>query len=227
MAPLSTFSVDGDTASYANVRRFRNESTPPPKDAVRIEERINYFSYDYPPPTGPDPFSVDIEVATCPWNPENRIARIGIKGLELNKRDRPPVNLVFLIDVSGSMEPGNKLPLLKRGMNLLVNELDEGDRVAMVVYAGASGQVLASTPGSDKGKIRQALERLHAGGSTNGAGGIELAYRVAKGSFIQGGVNRVILATDGDFNVGVTDQGSLVPGGVQPRKGGCLPAHRL
>ncbi|MHC4971935.1 MAG: YfbK domain-containing protein [Planctomycetota bacterium] len=210
-AHTSTFSVDVDTASYANVRRFLNDGKLPPKDAVRIEELINYFSYDYAPPA-PDaahPFVAHVEVAGCPWNPKHRLARIGLKGKTLHVKDRPPTNLVFLLDVSGSMRPANKLPLLQQSMQMLVRELDEGDRVAIVVYASASGLVLPPTACDEKETILQALERLRAGGSTNGGAGIQLAYRLARENFIEGGVNRVILATDGDFNVGVTDRGSL------------------
>ncbi len=209
-SPLSTFSIDVDTASYANVRRYLRENTPPPKDAVRIEELINYFSYNYPPPTGDAPFSVNIETGRCPWKPEHTLARIGLKGRELEKKQRPPSNLVFLIDVSGSMQPANKLPLLKRALTLLIGELDARDQVSVAVYAGASGRVLKPTPGQDKAAIREALEKLQAGGSTNGGAGIELAYNLAEKGFIKDGVNRVILATDGDFNVGVTDDGSLI-----------------
>lgn len=210
-ADTSTFSVDVDTASYANVRRFLNEGKLPPKDAVRIEELINYFPYDYAPPK-PDaahPFVAHVEVAGCPWNPGHRLARIALKGKTLNVNDRPATNLVFLVDVSGSMQPDNKLPLVKRSMQMLVNELDERDRVAIVVYAGAAGAVLPPTTCAEKETIRQALDRLESGGSTNGGAGIRLAYDLAQQHFLEDGVNRVILATDGDFNVGVTDRGSL------------------
>jgi len=208
--PLSTFSIDVDTASYANVRRFLMGGTLPLRDAVRIEEMINYFGYDYPLPTGDDPFSVNVEVTDCPWDSTHRLARIGIKGMEFAEGDRPPVNLVFLIDVSGSMQPPNKLPLVKQALRLLVDELSQDDRIAMVVYAGASGLVLPSTSCRSKGSIVSALEQLQSGGSTNGGAGIQLAYDTAVDNFIEGGVNRVILATDGDFNVGVTNQGDLV-----------------
>ena len=207
--PLSTFSIDVDTASYANVRRFIEEGRLPPKDAVRIEEMLNYFTYNYPPPTGNEPFSIDVEIAGCPWNPEHRLARIGLKGREIDLKNRPVSNLVFLIDVSGSMQPENKLPLLKSALQVLVEHLTENDRVAIVVYAGASGLVLPSTSCDRKDQVLYALERLQAGGSTNGGSGIQLAYDVAQANFIKGGTNRIILATDGDFNVGVTDQGSL------------------
>ncbi len=209
--PLSTFSIDVDTASYANVRRFLLEqNTLPPPGAVRIEEMVNYFSYDYTPPEGNDPFAAHVEVAACPWEPEHLLARIAIKGKEIDRRERPPVNLVFLVDVSGSMRDDNKLPLVRRGLRALAEELNERDRVAMVVYAGASGQVLESVPGSRQAMILSAINNLEAGGSTNGASGIQLAYEVATRNFISEGTNRVILATDGDFNVGITDQSQLV-----------------
>jgi Ca-activated chloride channel family protein len=208
--PMSTFSIDVDTAAYANVRRFLTQNTLPPPGAVRLEEMINYFSYDYAPPTGEDPFAVHVEVAQCPWEAKHRLVRIGIKGREIAVDQRTSTNLVFLIDVSGSMQDVNKLALVKTGLRLLTEQLSENDRVAMVVYAGSSGQVLASTPGNQKETILAALDQLEAGGSTNGAGGIEQAYQVAVESFIKGGVNRVILCTDGDFNVGVTDESQLV-----------------
>jgi Ca-activated chloride channel family protein len=208
--PLSTFSIDVDTAAYSNMRRFLNQGQLPPKDSVRIEELVNYFSYDYDPPTDDAPFSANIEVADCPWNEDHRLARVALKGWEIETDERPFSNLVFLLDVSGSMSPENKLPLVRKAMTQLVNELGENDRVAMVVYAGASGLVLPSTTADQKDKILGALNDLRAGGSTNGGSGIELAYRVARENFIKGGVNRVILATDGDFNVGTTDKGSLV-----------------
>ncbi len=205
--PLSTFSIDVDTASYAIVRRFLNERQLPPKGAVRIEELLNYFTYDYPQPQGDAPFSAAMEVATCPWTPAHRLVRIGLKGREIAKDNRPASNLVFLIDVSGSMQPANRLPLLKQSLGLLIDQLGEEDRVGIVVYAGSSGCVLQPT--HDKAEMRLALDRLEAGGSTNGASGIELAYQLAKKSFIKGGTNRVILATDGDWNVGVTNQSDL------------------
>jgi Ca-activated chloride channel homolog len=208
--PLATFSIDVDTASYANVRRFINQNQLPPKDAVRIEEMINYFSYDYPQPTGPHPILAQMEAASAPWSPQHRLVRIGIKGKDLNLSRRPSSNLVFLIDVSGSMEPPEKLPLLKNAMKMLVQNLGENDRVSMVVYAGASGMVLPPTSGDRKQIILRALDNLEAGGSTNGASGIQLAYNLATANFIRGGTNRVILATDGDFNVGVTNQGDLI-----------------
>ncbi len=206
-APLSTFSIDVDTASYAIVRRFLNGQQLPPKGAVRIEELLNYFTYDYPQPQGDAPFSATMEVAACPWTPAHRLVRIGLKGREIAKDKRPASNLVFLIDVSGSMQPANKLPLLKQSLGLLIDQLGEEDRVAMVVYAGSSGCVLQPT--HDKAEMRLALDRLEAGGSTNGASGIQLAYELAKKGFIKGGTNRVILATDGDWNVGVTNHSDL------------------
>ncbi|MBI3273031.1 MAG: VWA domain-containing protein [Planctomycetes bacterium] len=209
--PLSTFSIDVDTASYANVRRYLTGSMLPPPDAVRLEEMVNYFTYDYAPPSDKaHPFAVHMEVAACPWKSGHKLLRVGLKGRELDLDHRPPSNLVFLLDVSGSMNEPNKLPLLKSGIQLLVNQLGENDRVAIVVYAGASGLVLPSTTGDKKQEILAAIERLHAGGSTNGGAGIQLAYEVAREHFLQGGTNRVILATDGDFNVGVTSQGELV-----------------
>lgn len=209
--PLSTFSIDVDTASYSNIRRFltQNRMLPPPA-AVRIEEMVNYFRYDYPQPEGETPFQANIEVASCPWNSEHRLARVGIKGREIASNKRPPSNLVFLVDVSGSMSPANKLPLVKEGLKMLTRQLTENDRIAIVVYAGSSGLVLPSTTGDKQQTILDALDRLEAGGSTNGAQGIQLAYEIALQNFLKGCTNRVILATDGDFNVGVTDRGQLV-----------------
>jgi len=206
--PLSTFSIDVDTASYALVRRFLNSNQRPLKGAVRIEEMLNYFPYDYPQPQGDAPFSATMEVAACPWTPEHRLVRIGLKGREMAKDKRPASNLVFLIDVSGSMKPGNKLPLLKQSLALLIEQLGGEDQVAMVVYAGSSGTVLEPT--RDKEKMLAALRQLEAGGSTNGASGLQLAYQLAEKAFIKGGTNRVILATDGDWNVGVTSQSDLL-----------------
>ena len=208
--PLSTFSIDVDTASYANVRRFLTDGTLPPAGAVRIEELINYFRFDYPQPGGDEPFSVTTELAPCPWNAKHRLALIGIRGRETREEAPRPRNLVFLLDVSGSMIDPDKLPLVRNAMRMLVDTLTPQDRIAVVVYAGASGLVLPSTPGDRKETIHQAIARLEAGGSTNGAAGITLAYQVARQHFIRGGVNRVILATDGDFNVGVTSQDELI-----------------
>lgn len=206
--PLSTFSIDVDTASYSNVRRFLNQGQLPPKDAVRIEEMINYFPYDYPQPQGDTPFSVTTDVAAAPWNPKHKLVQIGLKGKQLQTLQ--PSNLVFLVDVSGSMMPPNKLPLVKQSLCLLVNELSAQDRVTLVVYAGNAGLVLPPTPGSQKEKIMQAIDQLEAGGSTAGGAGIELAYKMAQQHFLKDGNNRVILATDGDFNVGVSSDGELV-----------------
>jgi Ca-activated chloride channel family protein len=206
---FATFSIDVDTASYANVRRFLTQNQRPPRDAVRIEEMINYFSYDYARPSGNLPIAPNMEVASAPWNPANRLVRIGIKARELEGNRRPPSNLVFLIDVSGSMNTPNKLPLLKQGLKLLVDRLGENDMVSIVVYAGASGLVLPPTNGIRKETINQAIDSLYPGGSTNGASGIQLAYNQAVANFIRGGANRVVLMTDGDFNVGITNQGDL------------------
>ena len=208
--PLSTFSIDVDTASYSNIRRFINSGSLPPKDAVRVEEMINYFSYDYREPEGDKPFSIDLDSTACPWDPTHRLVRIGLKGREVANDKRPASNLVFLLDVSGSMMPAERLPLVKQAMRLLVEKLTEKDRVAIVIYDGGSGLALQSTTGDRKEVIMRALEELKAGGSTNGAEGIELAYKVAMENFIKGGVNRVILATDGDFNIGMTNQGDLI-----------------
>lgn len=208
--PLSTFSADVDTASYSNVRRFLTGGSLPPADAVRIEEMINYFDYDYAEPReGRHPFAVHTEVGPCPWNPSHRLLHVGIQGRRIAARDLPARNLVFLVDVSGSMNSPDKLPLLVAGLNLLVDDLRENDRVAIVVYAGAAGLALPSTRGTQRSEIRRALARLRAGGSTNGGQGIHLAYRIAQERFIRGGINRVILASDGDFNVGTTSQGEL------------------
>jgi Ca-activated chloride channel family protein len=208
--PLSTFSIDVDTASYANVRRFLDQGQLPPPDAVRIEELVNYFRYADPAPTGDDPVAARTEVGPCPWAPEHRLVRIGLRARGLPPgQPPPPRNLVFLVDVSGSMGVWNKLPLVKRALALLGDQLTERDRLSVVVYAGAAGLALPTTPGNDHGAVLRALERLEAGGSTNGGEGIELAYDVAARGFIPGGVNRVILATDGDFNVGVSSPGAL------------------
>jgi len=206
---LSTFSIDVDTASYSNMRRFLNQNQLPPMGSVRIEEMINYFTYDYPQPTGDEAFSVSTEVSTAPWNKAHKLVRIGLRGREVIPEKRPMSNLVFLLDVSGSMNNRNKLPLLKKGLKMLVEQLGENDRVSIVVYAGASGLVLPATSCDNKKDILWALERLSAGGSTNGAGGIQLAYQTAVANYIEGGINRVILATDGDFNVGTTNRNEL------------------
>ena len=208
--PLSTFSVDVDTAAYANVRRFRTPGRRPPADAGRLVELINDFSYHYAQPVGNVPFAASLEVASAPWAPEHRLVRIGLKGREVSDAARPRANLVFLLDVSGSMQSPLKLPLVKQSLRLLVDKLRADDRVAIAVYAGSSGLALPSTPVSRKADILEAIDRLEAGGSTNGALGIHLAYDIAKANFVEGGVNRVILATDGDFNVGTTSEGELV-----------------
>jgi Ca-activated chloride channel homolog len=210
--PLSTFSIDVDTASYANVRRFLAQNMLPPKDAVRIEEMLNYFAYHDAPPSNASehPFAVHVEVADCPWNAQHRLARIGIAARPIDQAARPPSNLVFLVDVSGSMQQPNKLPLVQWSLQRLVEQLGENDQVAMVVYAGASGLVLPSTSCLHKAEIMSAIDQLRAGGSTNGGAGIQLAYDVATQHFIKNGTNRVILATDGDFNVGVSNQEELV-----------------
>ena len=207
--PLSTFSIDVDRASYSNVRRFLKQGTLPPSNAVRIEEMINYFNYSYPAPVDGKPFAVHAEVASCPWNEENRLLRIGIQGKRIDDWKMPPNNLVFLLDVSGSMQSGDKLPLVKDAFRLLVDTLRSQDRVSIVVYAGAAGTVLPPTSGADKQTILDAIAKLEAGGSTAGGEGILLAYETAKKSFIRDGNNRIILATDGDFNVGVSSEAEL------------------
>lgn len=208
-SPLSTFSIDVDAASYSNVRRFIHNGQRPPQDAVRIEEMINYFKYDYKQPQGEDPFSFQTEISTAPWNEKHKLVHIGMQGRNIPKENLPTSNLVFLIDVSGSMADDNKLPLLKSSFKLLVNQLREQDKIAMVVYAGAAGVVLPPTSGADKRTILEALNNLEAGGSTAGGAGIKLAYKIAKENFIQEGNNRVILATDGDFNVGESSNGAM------------------
>jgi len=208
--PLSTFSIDVDTASYANIRRFIRTNQFPLKDAVRIEEMVNYFDYDYPLPGKKEPFSIFTEMSSCPWNEEHRLIHVGLQGRELTSEEQPPSNLVFLLDVSGSMRSPNKLPLLQTAFKLLAKELDEKDRVSIVVYAGAAGVVLPSASASEKAEIIEAVDRLRAGGSTAGGEGIRLAYKTAMENFIRDGNNRVILATDGDFNVGVSSTSELV-----------------
>ncbi len=203
-APLSTFGADVDVAAYANVRRFINQGQPVPPDAVRTEEMVNYFTYDYPQPTGADPVAFSNELAACPWNPAHQLLRVGVQAREVPTANLPASNLVFLIDVSGSMQDADKLPLLKQSFKLLVDRLRPVDRVSIVVYAGAAGTVLEPTAGHRRDSILAALEGLSAGGSTAGGAGILLAYRLAERSFIEGGNNRIILATDGDFNVGTT-----------------------
>lgn len=204
-APVSTFSIDVDTGSYANVRRMLNAGRLPPADAVLVEEMINYFPYDYAQPSGEAPFAVHTELARAPWNAEHLLLRVALKGKDLAKETLPPANLVFLVDVSGSMNSPDKLPLLKASLKLLVHALRPQDRIALVTYASGTQVVLESTPGSDQARVATAIDALQPGGSTAGASGIELAYRLAQQGFIQGGINRILLATDGDFNVGITD----------------------
>ena len=218
--PVSTFSVDVDTGSYANVRRFLNQGSLPPEGAVRLEEMVNYFPYSYALPSDGSPFGVSTEVAATPWNPHTQLLRIGIKASDRAVADLPPANLVFLVDVSGSMDRREGLPLVKSTLNLLVDQLREQDRVSLVVYAGESRVVLKPTSGREKAKIRNAIDQLSAGGSTSGASGIELAYQMARLGFIDKGINRILLATDGDFNVGVSDFDSLKQMAVQQRKSG-------
>ncbi|HEX2901591.1 MAG TPA: von Willebrand factor type A domain-containing protein, partial [Bacteroidia bacterium] len=207
--PLSTFSIDVDRASYTNHRRYVESGELPPKYAVRAEEFINYFDYNYAQPRGGEPFSILPEVTTCPWNPQNKLVRIALKGREVSTENVPPSNIVFLLDVSGSMSDADKLPLLKQAMGMLTDNLREQDKVSIVVYAGAAGLVLPPTSGVNKAVIMNALDRLEAGGSTAGGEGIELAYATARQNFIKEGNNRVILATDGDFNVGTSDEAGL------------------
>jgi Ca-activated chloride channel homolog len=219
--PLSTFSIDVDRASYSNMRRFIfQDGRLPPRDAVRIEELVNYFPYDYAEPDGDDPLAIHTEVAPAPWKPQHQLVRIGLQARRINIENLPPSNFVFLLDVSGSMMPENKLPLVKSAMRLLVNQLRAKDRVAMVVYAGSAGLVLPSTPGDQKSTILDAIERLEAGGSTAGGEGIRRAYDEAVANFIRGGNNRVILATDGDFNVGASSDAEMVQLIEEKRKTG-------
>ena len=207
--PLSTFSIDVDTASYSNARRFLNDGELPPKDSIRVEEWLNYFNYDYPEPVAQEPFSVTSEVSSCPWNGSHRLVRLGLKSQQISQAETPARNLVFLLDVSGSMMPANKLPLLKRGLSLLAENLRKKDTISIVVYAGASGLALPATSGANRARVLQALDQLEAGGSTNGGDGIRLAYATARQHFVKGGINRVLLATDGDFNVGTSSEGEL------------------
>ncbi|MBN9118064.1 MAG: von Willebrand factor type A domain-containing protein [Planctomycetes bacterium] len=210
VAPRSTFSADVNTASYANVRRFiAQQNKLPPRDAVLLAELVNYFPYTYPAPTGDNPVSLTLDIAPCPWEPEHKLARIGVRARDIAPADMPARNLVFLIDTSGSMAGENRLPLVKRALNLLVDTLAERDRVTIVTYAGDAGLKLTPTPGNRKRAIRDVVNSLGAGGGTNGEGGIRLAYEMARRTFIEGGANRVILCTDGDFNVGVSNQSEL------------------
>lgn len=208
--PLSTFSIDVDAASYSNMRRYLNNGTKPPVDAIRIEEMVNYFNYDYPAPSGEHPFTVITEISECPWQSNHKLLHIGIQGKKIATEDLPPSNLVFLVDASGSMDQPNKMPLLQSSFKLLTDQLRPQDQVAIVVYAGAAGLVLPSTSGNNKQKIKEAIDQLRAGGSTAGGAGIQLAYKTAREHFVEGGNNRVILATDGDFNVGVSSDAELV-----------------
>ncbi len=220
-APVSTFSIDVDTGAYSNVRRMLNAGQIPVQDAVRVEELINYFSYDYPQPTTDEtPFRVTTEIGPNPWNSDTRLLHIGIKGYDIDRQNLPPVNLVFLVDVSGSMRSPDKLGLLKSALKLLTRQLREQDRISLVVYAGASGVVLEPVKGNERAKIQRALDGLTAGGSTNGAAGIRLAYQLAEDSFIDKGINRVIIATDGDFNVGTVSFEALVDLVEEKRKSG-------
>jgi Ca-activated chloride channel homolog len=218
--PLSTFSIDVDEAAYSNIRRYLNEGSLPPAGAVRIEEMVNYFDYSYPQPTNTDPFTVNTEIAECPWNTQHKLIHIGLQGKEITVNSLPASNLVFLIDVSGSMDEPNKLPLVKSSLKLLTEQLRENDKVAIVVYAGNAGLVLPSTSGINKIKIKDAIDNLEAGGSTAGGEGIQLAYKTARLNFIKGGNNRIILATDGDFNVGPSSDDELVRMVEQERKSG-------
>ena len=207
--PLSTFSIDVDAASYSNIRRLLNAGNLPPAGAVRIEEMINYFQYNYPQPTRDDPFSINTEISDCPWNNKHKLVVIGLQGKTIPTENLPPANIVFLVDVSGSMMDENKLPLVKQSLKLLVDKLRSVDKVAMVVYAGNAGLVLPSVSGEEKTKIKDAIEQLEAGGSTAGGAGIQLAYKVAKDNFIKDGNNRVVLCTDGDFNIGTSSDAAL------------------
>lgn len=218
--PLSTFSIDVDNASYTNIRRMINNGEKIPTAAVRVEEMINFFKYDYPQPTGNQPFSINTELSDCPWNNQHQLLKIGLQGKTISNQNLPASNLVFLIDVSGSMSDQNKLPLLKESMKVLVEELRPKDKVSIVVYAGAAGVVLESASGNKKSKIMDAFDDLEAGGSTAGGEGIDLAYQLAEDNFIKGGNNRIILATDGDFNVGVSSEYELQELIEQKRKSG-------
>ncbi|MCB0560234.1 MAG: von Willebrand factor type A domain-containing protein [Phaeodactylibacter sp.] len=218
--PLSTFSIDVDAASYSNMRRFLKNGQAPPKDAIRIEEMVNYFNYEYPEPDGEHPFEVITEISDCPWQPEHRLVHIGLQGKHIPMDELPASNLVFLIDVSGSMSSDNKLPLLQSSFKLLTDQLREQDKVAIVVYAGAAGLVLEPTSGGNKQKIKDAIGKLQAGGSTAGGAGIQLAYKVARENFVKGGNNRVILATDGDFNIGASSDAEMVRLIEQERESG-------
>ncbi|HZH96501.1 MAG TPA: von Willebrand factor type A domain-containing protein, partial [Flavisolibacter sp.] len=218
--PLSTFSIDVDAASYSNVRRFLNDGELPPAGAVRVEEMINYFKYNYPAPAGKHPFSINTEISDCPWNSQHKLVLIGLQGTKIPVENLPPSNLVFLIDVSGSMSGPNRLPLVKSSLKMLVDQLREEDKISIVVYAGAAGLVLPPTSGGAKNRIKTAIDNLEAGGSTAGGEGIKLAYKTAKENFIKKGNNRIILCTDGDFNVGVSSNDELERLAENEREGG-------
>jgi len=218
--PVSTFSLDVDTGSYSNVRRFLSQGQLPPRDAVRVEELLNYFSYDYPAPKDAHPFAVSTEVAVAPWNPDRLLLRVGVQAVDVKAQAMPSANLVFLVDVSGSMDSPDKLPLVQATLQQLVMQLRPQDRVALVVYAGRTAVELESTPGTQKEKIRAAIARLQAGGSTAGEAAIRLAYQQARAGFIKGGINRILLATDGDFNVGITDMQQIKDLVAREREGG-------
>lgn len=218
--PLSTFSIDVDEAAYSNIRRYLQNGSLPPAGAVRIEEMINYFDYDYPKPQNGEPFTANTEIADCPWSPQHKLVHIGLQGKEIPVDNLPSSNMVFLVDVSGSMDEPNKLPLVQASLGMLVDQLREKDKVAIVVYAGSAGMVLPSTNGLNKTKIKEAINNLEAGGSTAGGEGIKLAYKIAKDNFVKDGNNRVILATDGDFNVGVSSDDELVRMIENERKSG-------
>lgn len=207
--PVSTFSIDVDNASYSNIRRMINEGQTVDKNAVRIEEMVNYFKYDYPQPQNNQPFSIITEYSDSPWNPQHKLLKIGLQGKNVSMNNLPPSNIVFLVDTSGSMAEENKLPLLKESLKVLLNQLRPQDKVGVVAYAGSAGVVLSSTSASEKARILEAFEKLEAGGSMSGGEGIELAYKLAKENFIKGGNNRVVLATDGDFNVGTSSVANL------------------
>ena len=218
--PLSTFSIDVDRAAYSNVRRFIQDGSLPPANAVRIEEMVNYFNYNYPQPENDDPFSINTEISSCPWNSEHKLVHIGLQGKKIETGNLPASNLVFLIDVSGSMEDANKLPLVQSSLKMLTDQLRDEDKVAIVVYAGSAGLVLPSTKGSDKETIKDAIDKLSAGGSTAGGEGILLAYKTAEKNFKKNGNNRIIIATDGDFNVGLSGDDELVNLIEEKRKSG-------
>ncbi len=218
--PLSTFSIDVDAASYSNVRRFITDGSLPPAGAVRIEEMINYFTYDYPQPVGKDPFSITTELSHCPWNEAHQLVSIGLQGKKISLEDLPPSNLVFLVDVSGSMNSQNKLPLVKSSLKLLVDQLRAQDKISIVVYAGAAGLVLPPTGGNQKIKIKSAIDNLESGGATAGGDGIKLAYKIARENLLKRGNNRIILCTDGDFNVGLSSDDALERMVEKEREGG-------